>query len=546
MSASALDEPIASLDKNKPVVLTKSVHTFNQLIKMYIGQMTGQVRKPYHGLSVRCRGDQCTYKLKTKEIIADGNCLFDSLLYILGRKQTDAARMDLRRELYHHFIHNKGAHNHDYDLETAKISKDSFASTHVLKSFTELYRRHIIVFELHNSGEFNAQIFINRLLPFHEVDFLILTQNPGHFTTFTKDMGFVQSRAFLEKILDVDSPFFGQGVKIRDLIVPGETIPGFDDRNYTQILFGNYDQFMDAMTTDVPIPPGPLAYGYPDVPSAPLVPPLAPLLPLHAFLGMGSSLNGPGLGPGISLNNEEIYPTSAELRKMGTPGSKSRGSRGSHSPSLSPATKAQISRMNGMSTPGSRRKSGSRGSRSPSLSPATKGQIAAMNKNSASNVSTPRSVSANSPDPNLSPATRDEIARMNKLANGGSARSRRSNSGSRHSRSGSLSPATKQAIAIMNGKIGAPYTIKNAPNASPATKERIAQIALNEAANVSLNTMNQIAKIGKGVGAANSPRGRPRARVNPPTNLRRTQRFRPSSIVGKNIARPFARVFGKF
>jgi hypothetical protein len=100
----------------------------------------------------------------------------------------------------------------------------------------------------------------------------------------------------------------------------------------------------------------------------------------------------------------------------------------------------------------------------------------------------------------------------------------------------------------MNGKIGAPYTIKNAPNASPATKDRIAQMALNEAANVSLNTMNQIARIGQGVGAANSPRGRPsaRARVNPPTNLRRTQRFRPSSIVGKNIARPFARIFGKF
>ena len=565
-SASALDEPIASLDKNKPVALTKSVYTFNQLIKMYIGQMTGQVRKPYHGLSLKCRGDQCTYKLKTNEIIADGNCLFDSLLYILGRDQTDAARMALRRELYHHFIHNKGAHNHDYDLEAAKISKDSFASTHVLKSFTELYRRHIIVFELHNSGEFNAQIFINRLLPFHEVDFLILTQNPGHFTTFTKDRGFVQSRAFLEKILDVDSPFFGPGVKIRDLIVPGEIIPGFDDRNYTQILFGNYDQFMDTMTTDVSIPPGPLPYGYPDVP-------LAPLLPLHAFSGIGSSLNGPGLGPGISLNNEEMYPTSAELRRMGT----SSGSRGTRSPSLSPATKAQLAAMNGMSTPrsgsrrksgsrgsgsGSRRKSGSRGSgsggtRSPSLSPATKAQIAAMNRTSgSSSVSTPRSVSGSTPksvSSNLSPATRDEIARMNQLArNGGGSRRSGSHSRSRsRSRSGSLSPATKQALAIMNGKIGAPYTIKNAPNASPATKERIAQIALNEAANVSLDTMNQIARIGQGVGAANSPRGRRSARTgenSPPAaaDLRRTRRFRPSSIVGKNIARPFAKIFGKF
>lgn len=575
MSASALDEPIASLDKNKPVALTKSVYTFNQLIKMYIGQMTGQVRKPYHGLSLRCRGDQCTYKIKTNEIIADGNCLFDSLLYILGREQSDSSRMALRRELYHHFIYNKGAHNHDYDLEAAKISKDSFASTHVLKSFTELYKRHIIVFELHNSGEFNAQIFINRLLPVHEVDFLILTQNPGHFTTFTKDREFVQSRAFLEKILDVDSPFFGPGVKLRDLIVPGETIPGFDDRNYTQILFGNYDQFMDTMTTDVPLPPGPLAYGYPDVPSGPSAPPLAPLLPLHVFSGIGSSLNGSAqrsvLDPGISLNNEEIYPTSAELRRMGT----SSGSIGTRSPSLSPATKAQLATMNGMSTPESRRKSGSRGSsgskrisgsrgsrgaRSPSLSPATKAQIAAMNKKSgSSSVSTPRSVSGSTPksvSSNLSPTTRDEIARMNQLANGGRSSRRSGSSGSKRrsrSRSGSLSPATKEALAIMNGKIGAPYTIKNAPNASPATKERIAQIALNEAANVSLDTMNQIARIGQGVGAANSPRGRRSSRTgaNSPTpatppDLRRTRRFRPSSIVGKNIARPFSRIFGKF
>jgi hypothetical protein len=445
------------------------------------------------------------------------------------------------------------------------------------------------VFELHNSGEFNAQIFINRLLPFHEVDFLILTQNPGHFTTFTKDRGFVQSRAFLEKILDVDSPFFGAGVKIRDLIVPGETIPGFDDRNYTQILFGNYDQFMDAMTTDVPIPPGPLAYGYPDVPSAPLAPlapPLAPLLPLHAFSGMGTSLNGPGsgLGPGISLNNEEIYPTSAELRKMGTssrssgsslsPSTKaqlaamngmstpsSRKSSGSRSSSLSPSTKAQLAAMNGMSTPSSRKSSGSRHkSRSPSLSPGTKAQIAKMNgmgssRSSRSSVSTPKSISENSTD--LSPATRAEIARMNKLSDGGgSARSnsgsRRSSSGSRRSESrrsssGSLSPATKQAIAIMNGKVAAPYTIKNAPNASPRTKKRIAQMALNEAPNASLDTMNQIARIGQGqgVGAANSPRARARP-PSPVADLRRTRRFRPSSIVGKNIARPFARIFGKF
>jgi hypothetical protein len=251
------------LDKNKPVALTKSIHTFNELIKMYIGEMTGQIRKPYHGLSMRCRGDQCTYKLNTREIIADGNCLFDSLLYILGWEQTPAAQMALRKELYHHFMINNGEHNHEYDLEDAKVNKHVYASSHVLKSFVELYRRHVIVFELHNSGVFNAHIFINRTLPFHEVDFLILTQNPGHFTTFTKDRGFVQSRAFLEKILDIDS--YIRVSKLRDLIVPGQRIADFNERNYTQRIFSNYDEFMDVMTSHIP------GAG------------LAPLLPLNAF-----------------------------------------------------------------------------------------------------------------------------------------------------------------------------------------------------------------------------------------------------------------------
>jgi hypothetical protein len=266
---------------------------------------------------------------------------------------------------------------------------------------------------------------------------------------------------------------------------------------------------------------------------------------------MGTSLNNPGvsLNNGLSLNNEEMYPTSAELRRMGSSsGSHSSKSRKS-SPSLSPATKAEIARINALGrSPKSSRSSRSR--RSNSLSPATKAEIARINgmHTPSSSVSTPESVSGSTPNSvssNLSPTTLAEIAQMNQSNGSKSSKS----ISSKRSRNGSLSPATKQALAIMNGKINAPYTIKNAPNASPATKERIAQIALNEAANVSLNTMNQIARLerGQGVGRANSPRARSRTGAESPvSDLRRTRRFRPSSIVGRDIARPFARIFGKF
>jgi hypothetical protein len=59
---------------------------------------------------------------------------------------------------------------------------------------------------------------------------------------------------------------------------------------------------------------------------------------------------------------------------------------------------------------------------------------------------------------------------------------------------------------------------------SPATKERIAKLALNEAPNASVNTMNQIARLGR------APRASPR-------------RFRLSSIVNKHIPRLFG--FGR-
>lgn len=191
---SVLKQPISSLDldSNKPVVLTRSIYMFNEFIKRHIHDMTGEIRKPYHGVSVVCskHDDQCTTRINSKEIIADGNCLFDSLLYILGRGQTHKAQMDLREQLVKHFIDNEGfIINNEYDLEDARKNQSSYSPIDLIKSFTDIYKRHVIVFELYNSGVINATLFANRTVAFDHVDFLLLTQNPGHFTTFTQNRG---------------------------------------------------------------------------------------------------------------------------------------------------------------------------------------------------------------------------------------------------------------------------------------------------------------------------------------------------------------------
>ena len=233
---SVLKQPMSSLDSNKPAVLTRSIYMFNEFIKRHIHDMTGEIRKPYHGLSVICskHDDQCTIRINHKEIIADGNCLFDSLLYILGRRQTHKTQMDLREELVKHFIDNEGYMiNNNYDLEDARKNQTSYSPIDIIKSFTDIYKRHVIVFELYNSGAINATLFANRTIAFDHVDFLILTQNPGHFTTFTQNREFVQNREFLDRLISVQSDY-SPTLRIRHLIIPGQIIPDFEERNYRQ------------------------------------------------------------------------------------------------------------------------------------------------------------------------------------------------------------------------------------------------------------------------------------------------------------------------
>jgi hypothetical protein len=262
---SVLKQPISSLDSNKPVVLTRSIYMFNEFIKSHIHDMTGEIRKPYHGLSVVCskHDDQCTTRINSKEIIADGNCLFDSLLYILGQRQTHKTQMDLREELVKHFIVNEGVMiNNNYDLEDARKNQSSYSPIDLIKSFTDIYKRHVIVFELYNSGVINATLFANRTIPFDHVDFLLLTQNPGHFTTFTQNREFVQRRAFLDRLISIGSDYPRR--RIRDLIIPGQVIPDFEERNYRQRICENYYNLEDLFTPE-PMPELNPLYEYPNM-----------------------------------------------------------------------------------------------------------------------------------------------------------------------------------------------------------------------------------------------------------------------------------------
>jgi hypothetical protein len=92
-------------------------------------------------------------------------------------------------------------------------------------------------------------------------------------------------------------------------------------------------------------------------------------------------------------------------------------------------------------------------------------------------------------------------------------------------------PRSTSRSSRLKHRLNSRRAINVAPNVSPATKERIAQMALSEAPNVSMNTMNQIARLGQ-ASRSRSRRASPRRR-----------RFRLSSIVNKHIPRFFG--FGR-
>jgi hypothetical protein len=584
---SALDQPLDTLDQmseldpNKPLVLTRSFKQFKDFIDKHIHKMTGTKGNPFYGLRTRCRGDECTYELNTHEITGDGNCLFDSFLYMLGhtRRHRDDAVQDekcdsLRAQLINHYIESGGVSNGTYDLRAAAKDKRSYTPTIIVQSFVDVFKTNVIVFELFNSGEFNAQLFMNRTVPFDHVEFLILTQNPGHYTTFRQERGFEQPQRFLEKLRSVPSDIGGT---LGDMMV-GEDL-AFDDRTYYQPLCYNYEHADTVFSVDRVRGPPPASQrprgselrpplperdmGVSNIPGylstfVPSLPALPHLLPPTAFLDMFQerpatprdsprrSPKVPKLEPLLSLNH--VYPDMNRLSglavganleaRSGSLSSRTRKALNkavARSPTISPRTRRALNEAAAGRTPRSESR------RSPTISPRTRRAL-----NEAAEGRTPRSESRRSPT--ISPRTRRAL---NEAAAGRTPRSESRRSSPR--RSPTISPRTRRALNEAAGRtprsesrstsrasISGHSKLKNrlnlrrainvAENASPATKERIAQLALSEAPDASINTMNQIARLGR-ASRSRSPRARS---VSP-----RRRRFRLSSIVNKHIPRLF-------
>jgi len=535
MSDSALHEPIgdldhmSKLDERRSVSLTRSFKRFKDFLEKHIDKMTGARGNVFYGLETRCRGDECTYDLNTKEITADGNCLFDCLLYMLGdardersRRTQDAECDGLRRQLIRHYIDSGGVSNGTYNLEKAVTNKRSYTPTIIVESFVDIYKTNVIVFELFNNGNFNAQLFMNRTVPFDHVEFLILTQNPGHFTTLRKVRGFEQPREFIEKLRSIPSDLGGT---LGDMMVDEGV--SYAERTHYQPLCYNYQhadelfsigevdlseisprtqaEIERSLRNELPRPPTPR----PPSPKPPSPKPKPRPRPKPRPKAKAKAPVKPHSIPPARISLSPLLPLNHNYGK-----------------NVGLAIGANLEARSRSLSSRTRRALNEAVSRSPTISPRTRKAL-----NEA--VRTPRSRSAT-----ISLRTRRAL---NEAAAGRTPRteSRRSSSRASTPRARSASPRTRRALneairtprsasrsSRLKNRLNSRRAINVAPNASPATKERIAKLALNEAPNASINTMNQIARLARG-SRSTSPRS-PRRR-----------RFRLSSIVNKHIPRLF-------
>jgi hypothetical protein len=115
------------------------------------------------------------------------------------------------------------------------IDTTKYVPAGVIKSFCDLKKRNVILFEIHTNGVLNVHIYINRNIPLDHVEFLML--HASHFTTFKKAPHVEQK--FLQVLKEVETDV--KDVMLRQLYTL-EDIPDMDDRIYHQIIAYNYDE----------------------------------------------------------------------------------------------------------------------------------------------------------------------------------------------------------------------------------------------------------------------------------------------------------------
>lgn len=473
------------------------------------------------------------------------------------------------------------------------LEQYEYVDSVMAKAYADKCDRNVCIFTIGNpeqvmGGGFTVELILNKNALDKKIDFLIHTQGPAHYTTLKRIPGF-RTNEIMDRFLEYQVEYQGRPITIwRDLQIqhdateaPGsfndkirtyningpsdiyrlfrtvwpygdlpdfslgavEVAPGVDQgvlndmtpraravvdaimrgespprspgiphlstKERPQRSIGSPRERLDPMPRDPPRPrprPRPPAINRPPVlkpHSIPLarlknpLPPLAPLKPLNHVYPSHDLSRSSGLSIGAILQD-------------GSPG---------FPRSPSSRTKRALNKAASGITP---RTNSSRSGRSGRFSPRTP-----MTPRSPRNVSVRTRRALNQAISGITP---------------------RSNSSRSTPRATSPSPRTRRALEAIAGitprsasRQGLRRAINEAPNASPATKEGIAQLYLAQAPNASIHTMKQIKQLDR-TSRSRSPRSAsPRARTPRAASPRATtaRRFRLSSIVNKHIPRFF-------
>ena len=314
-----------------------SISQFQDFLTRNIQQMTGNFRQPFHGLRYNYeRGILTGFRSDEDEITINGNCLFDSLLYVLGEGKKDETKeqyyeriADFRRELIIHSLssgHRIGYENlnqqatkergapvyREHVVNNTFIDTTKYVPAGVIKSFCDLKKRNVILFEIHTNGILNVHIYINRNIPLDHVEFLML--HASHFTTFKKGPHVEQK--FLQELKEVETDV--RDVMLRQLYTL-EVIPDMDDRIYHQVIAYNYDELNHIFSlfgvNGLPYLSGP------DLPENLHSPKIGSYLgnAKNMSPGMLENFRKAGIDPGIKSNtNSGPYLSKNEYNKLPT------------------------------------------------------------------------------------------------------------------------------------------------------------------------------------------------------------------------------------
>jgi hypothetical protein len=210
-----------------------SLLNFKEFLETNISQMTGipPGQYPLYGLRYNeTNGIVVGLENNTTEIIGNGDCLFDSLLYIENdgnyKGTIDQRTVDMRRLRNEIGTHAIDMNQHiEYDdvvpidqlrpgekagttrnkiLDSGTMQKflNSYDDSpeDFIRTYCDLKKKHIILFTLNVNGSFVAKIYLNRKQTLNQVDFLILSNN-NHYTTLKKTPGFQQKSSSFFKNL---------------------------------------------------------------------------------------------------------------------------------------------------------------------------------------------------------------------------------------------------------------------------------------------------------------------------------------------------------